>query len=423
MKAKTFSMVPALLLGLGLVACSGADATTDAVDMKGAAPMFPDFSYDSQMQPPGSPVQAEFKASVNGEMRVAARATSKAGKLAGVAQTGKLAIELHTKLEGSLHVAAGMVKYDGPIPGLDDVDVPITGDVPFDPFLLQDGEQASLDAAVPPTDLPPIPLDAIGVPGTLVLHVKEGSVVHGTLHGSCVSASGGKATFAGDTQTSGTIVLGATVKLDLPMPLGKEIDVPDMTIQLPTTPGTISAEAGAGGISDFRDGACAAGDGAASDAPATDAPASSDDGTAPQDAAGTCGGLEQKGATVRFSEVPDGSLLQVTGGKIADGTYTLLSVVGTPSTPLALRSAYAHVRETISFSGTTVTDVLENVGSGKAPVHYSGVFKASASAESLTLGYQCPANSEWTDYWYASDGTTLTLLDKSGTVAMTYGKL
>jgi hypothetical protein len=420
MKTKTLSVLPALLLGLGLLACSG-DASNDVVEVSGATPLFPDFSFDSGLQPAGSPVQASFKASVGGEMRVSARAGAKDGK--GVASSGKLAIELHTSLEGKLKVSSGLVKYDGPIPGLDDIDVPIAGEVPFDPFLLEDGEEASLDAPVPPTDLPPIPLDGVGVPGTLTLTVKDGSAVHATLHGSCVEGSGGKATFDGETQTSGTIVLGATVKLDLPAPLNQEVTLPDMTIELPSSPGTISAEGSAAGIGDFRAGACAASDGDADGDGADDDgdadPSSADgDPASSGDAAGTCGGAEQKGSIVRYQDDYTSAPMPA-GGKISDGTYVLTAVRGYGAPSIA--EDQVRSRETLVLSDGTFRRVSEHPDDGKGPIRTSGRYDAQGFG--FTFGYECPSKTPWEMVRYTSTGDTLVLFNEADTVAMTFGKL
>jgi hypothetical protein len=419
MKTKMLSIVPAVLLGLGLLACSSSDASTsddavngDGVDIAGKAEMFPGFTFDSGMQPPASPVQAEVKASVVGELRVAARGAKKDGKLAGVAASGKLAIELHTKLEGTMKIAAGTIHYNGPIPGLDKIDVPIAADAPFDPFLLGDGEKVAVDAKVPPTDLPPIPLAAVGVPGTLNLKVKEGSTVHAALHGSCVQAAGGKATFSGTTETSGTVVLSATLKLDIP--LVGDVKLPDFQIALPSAPGTISAEGDASGLADFQDGACAGG----TSEPPPAKPASPDGGSPSSDGgtAATCGTAQQKGAIVQYeyfaTPLPAG-----TGGVIKDGTWVLVALRGYGSAP---SSGAARARETIVFRAGTFEDIVEQLDVADGAFHGSGTY--SASNKTLTQTFDCPQAGTLGGP-YSTDGASLTIYDTSTSMAFTYGKL
>jgi hemolysin activation/secretion protein len=64
----------------------------------------------------------------------------------------------YLKLDGRLKVASMFKNIDDDLPGLKDIDITIAGEQAFDPFLVNDGENAKVEAAIPPTDLPEIPL-------------------------------------------------------------------------------------------------------------------------------------------------------------------------------------------------------------------------------------------------------------------------
>lgn len=310
---------------LSVAACSdsvegqGTSDLTGGTPLEGEAKMFPGFSYDTGLLPKVSPAQVSFKASADGALKVRAGSRPVADKIEGIAGSGKLAIDLHAKLEGRLKVTSTFKSYDGEIPGLKDVDIAATAEVPFDPFLLGEGEEALAVAKVPETKLPDVPLS--GVPGSLQLTVREGTTVSAKLRGTCLRGEGAIATFQGATTTSGTLVLKATLKLDLPKPLDKSIDLPDITVDLPETKGTIEAKSAAAGIPTFTEGTCG---GAPAKEPDTGA-GSSGPGTGGEEKGEQCTDLTSSGAFV----VPERNAAPAptaTGGRIAEGTYVLQSV-------------------------------------------------------------------------------------------------
>jgi hypothetical protein len=92
-------------------------------------------------------------------------------------------------MDGRLVVDSPLKKVDGDLPGLKDVDIPIGGEIAFDPFLVEDGEEATLETPVPETKLPPIPLGS--VPGKLELTIASGSKLTATFQGTCLAVANG----------------------------------------------------------------------------------------------------------------------------------------------------------------------------------------------------------------------------------------
>lgn len=186
------------------------------------------FSYDTGLIPAGSPAQVQLKLGAGGGIKVEASGTPSANGLDGKPGSGKVALDLHITLDGHLKVDSMFKKIDDDLPGLKDIDIKIAGEQAFDPFLVNDGESARVEAKIPATDLPEIPLGS--TPGKLKLSVAEGSVVRSWFRGSCVSVSGGNASYDGTLTTEGNIVLHGKLALDLPAPLNKEVDLGDITI-------------------------------------------------------------------------------------------------------------------------------------------------------------------------------------------------
>src|SRR5262249_46834624 len=143
--------------------------------------------------------------------------------------------------------------YDGEIPGLKDLDIPITGEVAFDPFLLGDGESTEVTAAIPETKLPPVPLGS--VPGELVLTVLKGSTLTTTYHGTCVSSAGGKAQYAGEASTIGKLILKGTIKSKVPG-FSQDVDLPQFDVAIPKTATAVASSPVDLGASDKKLGAC-----------------------------------------------------------------------------------------------------------------------------------------------------------------------
>ncbi len=238
------------------------------------APALPGFSYDTGLQPPTGPARMSLKLVAAGNVVVDAAATADGTAVTGRPGGGKLKLDVHVKLEGTLKVDAGTVKYDGPIPGLAGVDVPIGGEKPFDGLLL-DGPAAQVDANLPETKLPDIPLGT--VPGHLSITVVAGSKLTTSFKGACVEVHGGKATYTGQITTAGTLVLKSQIVLNIP--LIKPIDLPDTTVPIPSSSKPlVSAIVEAPGAPDSTTGACGS------------AGAGSDGGTSGGDGAGGGGG-------------------------------------------------------------------------------------------------------------------------------------
>lgn len=230
------------------------DGASEAAFAATAEPL-PGFEYDTGLVPAVSPARVQLKLSAAGAIKVAAMAANKGGALSPRAGSGKLTLDIHVKSTGKLKVDTPLKKYDGDLPGLKDVDIPITGVVDFEPFLLAEGESAAVTADIPETKLPDIPLGS--VPGSLVLTVVKGSTLTTTFRGKCVSVASGKASYSGVAKTSGKIVLEGKIVLALPAPFDKSFDLPRFDVAVPETPTSLdSAAVEFGGVSDTKTGAC-----------------------------------------------------------------------------------------------------------------------------------------------------------------------
>jgi hypothetical protein len=414
----------ASILGLAAssVACtavtdgeSASSDVTSAVALKGEAPMFPGVTYDTGLVPEISPAQVQLEATIGGALKVSADGHRDGEKLEGNKGSGKLAIDLHAKLEGRLKVTSTFKNYDGDIPGLKDIDIAAVAEVPFDPFLLGDGEEVEAVANVPETKLPDVPLG--GVPGHLELTVKTGSIVKAKLHGSCLRGAEKIATYSGATTTSGTLVLEAKVVLDLPAPLDKGVTVPAISIDLPETKGTIESKSEASAsVSDFSAGACSAG---------TTTPAA--EGTEP--ASGTNGEAAKTGDTAQCSaiantaptveiEIVKGELPSALGGKIVEGTYALTAV----------RAYDSAADATPGPTGETIKRTIKiSAGTWEAATEYGGKKESSKSTFVTASGYitrdlSCPKPATTYEDQYTATATTISLIDTAGAVVYTYGK-
>jgi hypothetical protein len=196
-----------------------------------------------------------LKLSAGGSLVEDAVGSRDGDKLVGKAGAGTFKLDMHVKLEGHLKVDAGTVKYDGDLPGLKDIDIPIAGSAPFDGFLL-DGDPAQVSADVPETKLPDIPLGS--VPGHLSITVASGTKITSSFHGSCLTVKASQATLAGTTSTGGTILLKPSLVLEVPL-FSKTIDLPVVTVNVPSSVKELdSAPAGADGVADATAGACGA---------------------------------------------------------------------------------------------------------------------------------------------------------------------
>lgn len=194
----------------------------------------PDFSKDTGLQPPGSPVQLQLQVESSGTIAIdaeaAASGSASAPVLTALTGTGKLALSGGFALKGTLVVdQTGLPKYDGPIPGLDNVSIPFQGNESFDPFLLSGS--ATVHAPIPPTDLPGIPLPG-GLPGSLIIKIAEGSTVDFEFHGTCAAISGSQAQYTGEGTRGGSLVLEPRIELDLPIGGTKTFDIPKVEVPI-----------------------------------------------------------------------------------------------------------------------------------------------------------------------------------------------
>ena len=255
--------VVASAIAVGCSSSSSSGSASASLAFHAEAPALPGFSYETGLQPASGPAQMSLTLVAAGNVLVDAAATANGGTVTGKPGGGKLALDVHVKLTGRLKVDAGTVKYDGPIPGLAGIDVPIGGSQSFDGLLL-DGAPAVVSASLPETKLPDVPLGT--VPGHLSITVAAGSKLTTSFKGTCVEIHGGKATYTGETTTSGTLVLRSQLVLDIP--LVKPLDLPETTVPIPSSAKPlVSAPVDAAGAADSTTGACpaSAGDGGAAD--------------------------------------------------------------------------------------------------------------------------------------------------------------
>jgi hypothetical protein len=186
--------------------------------------------FDTGMQPPGSPVQAEFSLVASGNATVTARAVASDADLYGLPGTGKLAISGGFAMDAKLHVdITGLPSYDGGIPGIENVAIAVEGSQPFEPFSI--GEEVAAHAPIPPTTLPKIPLPG-GLPGSLVLTIADGSFVDVTFDPRCAGVSGGKGVFDGTITRGGTLVIQPSIEIDIPIKGTQTFDIPSFTVDL-----------------------------------------------------------------------------------------------------------------------------------------------------------------------------------------------
>jgi hypothetical protein len=218
-----------LLFAIG---CSS-DASND-IEFHGEQPVLPDFTMDTGLQPAGSPVQLQLMFSVGGTLAADAKATAGgSGTMlvaAAVPGSGTFTLDAHVKLMGTLHIDVSGKKYDGPIPGIENIDIAFGANTTFDPFLL-DGK-AHVTATLPKIPLPPIPLPG-GLPGHLQITVAEGSTMSSDLAGTCAGTDSGKVEFRATTSTSANLVLESEIVLTLPIVGDKTFSIPEITVAIP----------------------------------------------------------------------------------------------------------------------------------------------------------------------------------------------
>ncbi|MEJ7731220.1 MAG: hypothetical protein WKG00_18640 [Polyangiaceae bacterium] len=218
----------------------GAGTAAGKLAFDGETELFPGFEYATGLQPAGSPVQASFTLTASGVATVHAEAvasgSSNAPTLTGLPGTGKLGLEGAFAMIGQLKIdVSGVPGYDGAIPGIEDISIPVSQLAAFDPFLLQ--APADAEAPIPATDLPGIPLPG-GIPGQLVLAVAEGSVVQASFAGSCAGIGDGEAVYAGALSRGGSLVIAPRVEIEVPVVGTQTFDIPSFTVDLAGALGT-----------------------------------------------------------------------------------------------------------------------------------------------------------------------------------------
>jgi len=250
MLAKSVLAGSVLIVALAAVgACSGGSSThsggsTQEINFHGEAQPLQGFSFDTGLQPAASPVQVEMKLSAGGKL--AADATAIAGgpdsapSMVAKPATGAYSLDAHFTMTARLKVNYPPVNYDGDVPGVSNVAIAFLGSTTFDPFLLSG--KATATANLPETQLPPIPLQPlIGVPGNLVLTIKQGSTMTSDFQGTCAAVSappGAQGQYVGETTTSGTLIIEPSVVFTI-LGSDKTFNLPQQTVPIPPTVGVL----------------------------------------------------------------------------------------------------------------------------------------------------------------------------------------
>ncbi len=218
------------------VAGCGDDEVVGPVEitLAGESELFPSLEYSTGLQPAGALVQASFTVSAKGVSALGAKALASGSEasptLSGVPNSGTFALAGGFALIGQLVVDIdGLPSYDGPIPGIENVEIPIVGEAQFSPFSI--GTPVSVRADVPPADLPGIPLPG-GIPGQLVIAVADGSFVELELTGSCAGIGAGEARYTGTIKRGGVLVLAPRVEVDVPFIGTQTFDIPSISVDL-----------------------------------------------------------------------------------------------------------------------------------------------------------------------------------------------
>jgi hypothetical protein len=296
-----------LLALLGSSALPGCDDEENAagggeLTLAGESELFPSLEYATGLVPAGSPVQASFTVSATGKTTLAGKAIASGAEssttLSGVPDSGRFAIEGGFALIGQLKIDIdGLPSYDGPIPGIENVDIPIVGETKLSPFSI--GKAVSARADVPPADLPGIPLPG-GIPGQLVIAIADGSFVELSLSASCAGADGKDASWVGSVDRAGVLVLAPRVEVEVPFIGTQSFDIPQLTVDLALGQSEIAATGVVGGYGekpasgDHVSGACTAGEGGADTGGAG---AGSADGGAPGSSGGNGAGGDPSSST------------------------------------------------------------------------------------------------------------------------------
>jgi hypothetical protein len=292
----------ALLSSSALPGCDDDENAAGAgeLTLAGEAELFPSLEYSTGLVPVGSPVQASFTVSATGKSTLEAKAIASGSEsdatLSGVPDSGRFAIEGGFALIGQLKIDIdGLPSYDGPIPGIENVEIPIVGETKYSPFSI--GKAVSARADVPPSDLPGIPLPG-GIPGQLVIAIAEGSFVELSLSPSCAGVDGSDARYVGSVDRAGVLVLAPRVEVEVPILGTQSFDIPQFSVDLALGQNELAAT---GAVKSFGEkpaqgdhltGACAGGEGGANAGGAGSA-----DGGAPPASGGNGAGGEPSSST------------------------------------------------------------------------------------------------------------------------------
>jgi len=325
---------------LVLASCSSGSSSNDGLLFRGEGKLLEGFAFDTGPQPAAGPVSITLRLSGGGAVNVEARGAIDGGRLRGT--TGRVDIDAHVKLDGTLRIDSTIKKSTGDIPGLKDLDVAIKGSVEFEPFLLG-RESAEVVAAIPETKLPDVPLGS--VPGKLRLTIAAGSQLISKYAGTCMTVASGVAQYEGHAITSGTLKLKGTLVLELPAPLDKEVTLPEIVVAIPSATSNVAFSTVA---------ASGAEDGATSHADSGVDSAKNDDTGSPSDSAAaetarTCSGDGHEPDSLRDDArlLPvirdcDGDEATVTGMLSSNADVDVLRFIGEDTFGCAV-NAYAKV--------------------------------------------------------------------------------
>lgn len=224
---------PILLCALSSSCGDDSTAETAPLVIHGEVELLPGFEYSTGLVPEGADVQASFSLSASGvaavDAKVQASGSEASPALNGVPGGGRLSVSGGFSMVGQLKVDVTGLSYDGPIPGLDDVEIAITGEATFDPFSV--GDDVVAHAEIPPTDLPEIPLSAIGLPGSLLLRVGEGSFLDVTFSPGCAAIDGKAVEYTGAIVRAGTLVIESSVQLEV-LGISEAFELPSFSVDL-----------------------------------------------------------------------------------------------------------------------------------------------------------------------------------------------
>ncbi|NUO50302.1 MAG: hypothetical protein HOV80_15715 [Polyangiaceae bacterium] len=251
------------VLGTVLIAsfstASGCSSDPEPVALEASFELLDGFSYDTGKLPGSGPVQVSLvvSGSAVANVHLPAVASDASGDPAlHAAGPGTIEISGGFALDGTLKVdQSGLPGYDGDIPGLADINLPISGSASVESFGI--GAPATVSAAITPGDLPPIPLPG-GVPGKLQLSVAEGSTVDVSLEGICATFDDGDATYQGTAVRGGTINIGIAVELEIPITGSKKFDIATVGVPIPESSYEVAASASDVTMADAPEGSSAA---------------------------------------------------------------------------------------------------------------------------------------------------------------------